>query len=113
MDTNTRSRALGLSMIATMLVAPAPLFAAAQGDALTGSVRLASLNRAPDTGAEARSVKRRLATAALDVCGAPSSSLRTVKRGVARSDCYRRAYTQAAAQVRWPGEQRDGSVAPN
>jgi UrcA family protein len=113
MSTTIRSRALGLSLAAVLLAAPAPLLAAESFGNPTESLRLAGIDRAPDSGAEVRVVKRRLSAAALDVCGASSGSLRTVKRGVARSECYRQAYADAAAQIRWPSDQRDSQVAPN
>jgi UrcA family protein len=112
MRLTTGSLALRLSAVA-LLALSAPSFAASEADGLTDSLRLTGISHAPRTGAEARHIKRRLTAAALHVCGAPSYSLALVKRSVVKSDCYRDAYAGAAAQIRWPSEQRDGQVAPD
>jgi UrcA family protein len=114
MSNTTPTRALPLALAAAMLMlTPAAVLAAEQSDASASSVRLTRINRAPDTGAEARQVQRQLAAAALDVCGASDLSVRTYKRAIARTSCYRQAYSQAAAQISWPSDQRATQVAPN
>ncbi len=70
---------------------------AAPADPETVIVRVA--RPASHTPAAMRRLERRIADAALEVCGASDFSLADVKAAVLRSACWRQSYADAIAQV--------------
>ena len=87
--------AAGLAVI-LLTGASFPVVAQTAAEARTVTVRV---HPAPATPAGARAERRRIETAAMEVCGASPTSLREQRLAVRNSACYRQALDGALRQI--------------
>ena len=88
---------LKIIAVSAALALVAGAASAAPAGSATVVVRADGLNLSNPS--DVRRLDRRLDAAAMEVCGAPSGSVRMVRTAVARSDCFRETRAQAAQQV--------------
>jgi UrcA family protein len=84
--------------LAAILVTSAAFPPAAQASEETQSITL-RVDPHPAKPNQARAERRRIETAAMEVCGASPSSLRELQLAVRHSDCYRKALDGALRQI--------------